>query len=113
MGQAFPASALLDALLSIVLPAYNEEQNIPNTVKVLTGMLTENAIDYELVFVSTTSAPPRHSFHISRTTSGGCCRSQSMTTTASPAARDSPAKMAASFPKFRENSAPLTFGFSA
>ena len=39
-------------LLSIVLPAYNEEQNIPNTVKVLTGMLTENAIDYELVFVS-------------------------------------------------------------
>nr|WP_304579151.1 glycosyltransferase family 2 protein [uncultured Acetatifactor sp.] len=39
-------------LLSIVLPAYNEEQNIPNTVKVLTGMLTENAIDYELVFIS-------------------------------------------------------------
>lgn len=39
-------------LLSIVLPAYNEEQNIPNTVKVLTGMLTENAIDCELVFVS-------------------------------------------------------------
>lgn len=39
-------------LLSIVLPAYNEEQNIPNTVKVLTGMLTENDIDYELVFVS-------------------------------------------------------------
>ena len=39
-------------LLSIVLPAYNEEQNIPNTVKVLTGMLTENAIDYEIVFVS-------------------------------------------------------------
>ena len=39
-------------LLSIMLPAYNEEQNIPNTVKVLTGMLTENAIDYELVFVS-------------------------------------------------------------
>ena len=39
-------------LLSIVLPAYNEEQNIPNTMKVLTGMLTENAIDYELVFVS-------------------------------------------------------------
>lgn len=39
-------------LLSIVLPAYNEEQNIPNTVKVLTGLLAGNAIDYELVFVS-------------------------------------------------------------
>ncbi len=39
-------------LLSIVLPAYNEEQNIPNTVKVLRKLLTENSIDYELVFVS-------------------------------------------------------------
>lgn len=39
-------------LLSIVLPAYNEEQNIPNTVKVLTGLLAGNTIDYELVFVS-------------------------------------------------------------
>ena len=40
------------ALLSIVLPAYNEEQNIANTVKVLSGLLEENKIDYELVFVS-------------------------------------------------------------
>lgn len=40
------------ALLSIVLPAYNEEQNIANTAKVLSELLTENAIDYELVFVS-------------------------------------------------------------
>ena len=40
------------ALLSIVLPAYNEEQNIANTVKVLSSFLEENEIDYELVFIS-------------------------------------------------------------
>ena len=40
------------ALLSIVLPAYNEEQNIANTVKVLSSFLEENGIDYELVFIS-------------------------------------------------------------
>ena len=39
-------------LLSIVLPAYNEEQNISNTAKVLAGLLEENEIDYELVFIS-------------------------------------------------------------
>lgn len=39
------------ALLSIVLPAYNEEQNIANTAKVLSELLEQNAIDYELVFV--------------------------------------------------------------
>lgn len=40
------------ALLSIVLPAYNEEQNIANTAAVLAGILEENKIDYELVFIS-------------------------------------------------------------
>lgn len=40
------------AKLSIVLPAYNEEQNIANTAKVLAALLVENNIDYELVFVS-------------------------------------------------------------
>lgn len=40
------------ALLSIVLPAYNEEQNIENTIGVLSGLLEENGIDYELVFIS-------------------------------------------------------------
>ncbi len=40
------------AELSIVLPAYNEEQNITNTVDVLSGLMEENGIDYELVFVS-------------------------------------------------------------
>lgn len=40
------------ALLSIVLPAYNEEQNIANTAKVLDDFLNKNGIDYELVFIS-------------------------------------------------------------
>lgn len=40
------------ALLSIVLPAYNEEQNIANTVRVLSGLLEEHQIEYELVFIS-------------------------------------------------------------
>ncbi len=40
------------ALLSVVLPAYNEEQNIANTVKVLSEILEQNKINYELVFIS-------------------------------------------------------------
>ncbi len=40
------------AILSIVLPAYNEEQNIANTARVLDQVLTEAAIEYELVFIS-------------------------------------------------------------
>lgn len=40
------------ALLSVVLPAYNEEQNIENTAKVLSKLLEENGFDYELVFIS-------------------------------------------------------------
>lgn len=40
------------ALLSVVLPAYNEEQNIANTAGVLSKIMEENGIDYELVFVS-------------------------------------------------------------
>ena len=39
-------------LLSIVLPAYNEEQNIANTTRVLTALMEEQGIDYELVFIS-------------------------------------------------------------
>ena len=40
------------SLLSIVLPAYNEEQNIANTAKVLGELLDSHGIDYELVFIS-------------------------------------------------------------
>ena len=39
------------ALLSIVLPAYNEEQNIANTTRVLSALLEQEQIPYELVFV--------------------------------------------------------------
>ncbi len=40
------------SLLSIVLPSYNEEQNIANTAKVLAALLEQERIEYELVFVS-------------------------------------------------------------
>lgn len=40
------------ALLSIVLPAYNEEQNISNTTAVLSELLEKNKIEYELIFIS-------------------------------------------------------------
>jgi len=40
------------ALLSIVLPAYNEEQNIANTAAVLREHLEKAGIEYELVFIS-------------------------------------------------------------
>ncbi len=39
-------------LLSIVLPAYNEEMNIANTARVLAELLEKEEISYELVFVS-------------------------------------------------------------
>ncbi|MCR4617029.1 MAG: glycosyltransferase family 2 protein [Lachnospiraceae bacterium] len=38
--------------LSVILPSYNEEQNIENTYNVLSKLLTENNIDFELIFVS-------------------------------------------------------------
>lgn len=40
------------ALLSVVLPAYNEEMNIENTVQTLAELFEREKIDYELVFVS-------------------------------------------------------------
>ncbi len=40
------------SLLSIVLPSYNEEQNIAHTTEVLSGLLEREGIDYELIFVS-------------------------------------------------------------
>lgn len=38
-------------LLSVVLPAYNEEAMLPRTASVLSGILEKNGIEYELVFV--------------------------------------------------------------
>lgn len=38
--------------LSIVLPSYNEELNIANTGKVLSELMEQNGVSYELVFVS-------------------------------------------------------------
>lgn len=40
------------ATLSIVLPSYNEEQNIAHTARTLSELLRQEQIDYELVFVS-------------------------------------------------------------
>lgn len=40
------------ALISIILPSYNEEQNIANTADVLSKLLSKEQIDYELIFVS-------------------------------------------------------------
>lgn len=40
------------SLLSIVLPAYNEETNIANTAKALSELLEEKGIEYELIFIS-------------------------------------------------------------
>lgn len=40
------------ALLSIVLPSYNEESNIANTEQVLSALLEKENIPYELIFVN-------------------------------------------------------------
>lgn len=40
------------ALLSIVLPSYNEEQNIANTAQVLSNLLESEKIEYELIFIN-------------------------------------------------------------
>lgn len=40
------------AKLSIVLPSYNEEQNIANTAKVLSELLEAEQIEYELLFIN-------------------------------------------------------------
>lgn len=38
-------------MLSVILPSFNEEDNISNTAAVIGGVLEENEIDYELIFV--------------------------------------------------------------
>ena len=43
-------------MLSVIIPSYNEEKNVENTAKVVSQLLEENKIDYELVFVNDGSA---------------------------------------------------------
>ncbi len=38
-------------MLSVVIPSYNEEENILNTAEVIAGVLVGAKIDYELIFV--------------------------------------------------------------
>lgn len=43
-------------MLSVIIPSYNEEKNVENTARVVSQLLEENKIDYELVFVNDGSA---------------------------------------------------------
>lgn len=38
-------------MLSVILPSFNEEENVSNTCSVIGGLLEENKIEYELIFV--------------------------------------------------------------
>lgn len=42
----------MNKVLSVVIPSYNEEGNIKRTAEVVGKLLSENNIDYELVFVN-------------------------------------------------------------
>ena len=39
-------------MLSVVIPAYNEEQILSKTADTISGLLTEHKIDYEIIFVN-------------------------------------------------------------
>lgn len=40
------------SLLSLIIPSYNEEENIENTVSVLTNVMAGTDTDYEMIFVN-------------------------------------------------------------
>ncbi len=39
-------------MLSVVIPAYNEQEMIPITAKTVSGILEENSIPYEIIFIN-------------------------------------------------------------
>lgn len=39
-------------MISIILPSYNEEENIPRTMRVLSALFEREALEYELIFVN-------------------------------------------------------------
>ena len=73
------------------------------------------ALSFPLEFFtpSTTSYPSSHNLYISTIFSGGCCKSQSITTAQFPMQLSSPANIAASLPKFLEKLTPLIFLFDS
>ena len=50
---------LKTGLLSVVLPAYNEESSIPRAAEVICGLLTQADIRHELIFCQR-RLPGRH-----------------------------------------------------
>lgn len=42
----------MSKLLSLIIPSFNEEENIPITVKTLTEVMEKTSVDYELIFVN-------------------------------------------------------------
>ena len=59
-------------MLSVVIPAYNEEEVIPTTVSVIDGILKEAAIEHELLFVNDGSRDATWDI-ISREAAGNPC----------------------------------------
>ena len=46
----------MDSLLSVIVPAYNEEQNIKAAYETIGNILSSNNINYEIIFVDDGSA---------------------------------------------------------